>query len=80
MFMLNFVFFVTAKVIIDRDSGRSRGFGFVNFSDEDCAKEAMNAMDGQVETSYHKTVLCSSLASTFKCSCLHYNFTFICHC
>ncbi|TMW97287.1 hypothetical protein EJD97_005859 [Solanum chilense] len=38
---------VDAKVIIDRDSGRSRGFGFVNFSDEDCAKEAMNAMDGQ---------------------------------
>ncbi|KAG5607631.1 hypothetical protein H5410_029123 [Solanum commersonii] len=36
-----------SKVIIDRDSGRSRGFGFVNFSDEDCAKEAMNAMDGQ---------------------------------
>ncbi|KAF3616730.1 Glycine-rich RNA-binding protein 4, mitochondrial [Capsicum annuum] len=38
---------VDAKVITDRDTGRSRGFGFVNFSDEECAKEAMNAMDGQ---------------------------------
>ncbi|CAK9166720.1 unnamed protein product [Ilex paraguariensis] len=35
------------KVIIDRDSGRSRGFEFVNFSSDECASSAMSAMDGQ---------------------------------
>ncbi|KAK2644031.1 hypothetical protein Ddye_019226 [Dipteronia dyeriana] len=36
-----------AKVISDRDSGRSRGFGFVNFSSEDIAQSAIDAMDGK---------------------------------
>ncbi|PWA80727.1 glycine-rich RNA-binding protein 2 [Artemisia annua] len=40
---------VEARVITDRESGRSRGFGFVSYNTEDCAKEAMNAMDGQVQ-------------------------------
>jgi len=38
---------VEARVITDRESGRSRGFGFVSYSSEDCANEAMKAMDGQ---------------------------------
>ncbi|KAL7595790.1 glycine-rich RNA-binding protein 4, mitochondrial [Lactuca sativa] len=38
---------VEARVITDRESGRSRGFGFVSYNSEDCAKEAMTAMDGQ---------------------------------
>ncbi|KAK1592791.1 hypothetical protein Q3G72_030440 [Acer saccharum] len=38
---------VEARVISDRDSGRSRGFGFVSFSSEDSAQTAMSAMDGQ---------------------------------
>jgi RNA recognition motif-containing protein len=35
----------TARVITDRDSGQSKGFGFVEFSDEQIAKAAM-ALDG----------------------------------
>ncbi len=35
-----------AKVITDRDSGRSRGFGFVTFDEEDAADKAISAMDG----------------------------------
>ncbi len=35
-----------AKVITDRDTGRSRGFGFVSFATEDSATNAMNEMNG----------------------------------
>ncbi|KAL8239480.1 hypothetical protein R6Q59_016047 [Mikania micrantha] len=38
---------IEARVITDRESGRSRGFGFVNYTSSDSANEAMNAMDGQ---------------------------------
>lgn len=36
-----------AKVVLDRDSGRSRGFGFVSFVEAASAKDAMDQMDGQ---------------------------------
>src|SRR5688572_9151048 len=35
-----------AKVITDRETGRSRGFGFVTFADADAASQAMSQMDG----------------------------------
>ena len=35
-----------AKVITDRDTGRSRGFGFVTFTQDDDAKTAITKMDG----------------------------------
>ncbi len=36
-----------AKVIADKFSGRSKGFGFVTMSDEDSAKKAIDAMNGK---------------------------------
>ena len=35
-----------AKVITDRDSGRSRGFGFVTFDQDEEGKTAISKMDG----------------------------------
>ncbi len=37
---------VEAKVICDRDSGRSRGFGFVTFNDDEAADKAVAEMNG----------------------------------
>lgn len=36
----------SARVVTDRESGRSRGFGFVEFSSDDEAQAAIDAMDG----------------------------------
>lgn len=35
-----------AKVITDRDTGRSRGFGFVTLADDQAAATAINEMNG----------------------------------
>ena len=37
----------SAKVIFDRESGRSKGFGFVEMDDSAQAEEAIRALDGQ---------------------------------
>jgi RNA recognition motif-containing protein len=39
---------VTADVVTDRESGESRGFGFVVFADAEAVQEAIDAMDQQV--------------------------------
>ncbi|MBO9204344.1 MULTISPECIES: RNA recognition motif domain-containing protein [Niastella] len=35
----------SAKVITDRETGRSRGFGFVEMEDDNAAQEAMQQLD-----------------------------------
>ncbi|HEX4375124.1 MAG TPA: RNA-binding protein [Puia sp.] len=37
----------SAKVITDRETGRSRGFGFVEMPDDAAAKQAMQGMEGK---------------------------------
>ncbi len=36
----------SAKIIMDRDTGRSKGFGFVEFNDDDAARKAMSSLNG----------------------------------
>lgn len=38
---------VSASIVSDRDTGRSRGFGFVEMGTEDEGRAAQNALDGQ---------------------------------
>lgn len=37
----------SAKVIMDRDSGRSKGFGFVEMSSDEEAKKAVDELNGK---------------------------------
>ncbi|MBN1242020.1 MAG: RNA-binding protein [Spirochaetales bacterium] len=37
---------VSAKIITDRDTGNSKGFGFVEMGSEDEARAAINGMNG----------------------------------
>jgi len=36
----------TVKIIIDRESGRSKGFGFVEMSDDESAQKAISGLNG----------------------------------
>jgi len=38
---------VFVRVVTDRETGRSKGFGFIEFSSADDAEAAKNAMDGK---------------------------------
>ena len=37
----------SAQIIMDRDTGRSKGFGFVEMSSDQSAKAAISALDGK---------------------------------
>jgi RNA recognition motif-containing protein len=43
-------------VIQDRDSGRSKGFGFVEMNDDDAAREAMEGLNGREQDGRPLTV------------------------
>lgn len=43
---------VEAKVIYDRDTGRSRGFGFVTYNSANEVNTAIESLDGVVRQSY----------------------------
>lgn len=46
----------SASVVIDRETGRSRGFGFVEMSDDNEARNAIEAMHGQEMAGRNLTV------------------------
>lgn len=37
----------SVKIVTDRDTGRSKGFGFVEFSNDEEARNAMSALNGK---------------------------------
>ena len=45
---------VSAKVIMDRETGRSRGFGFVELSDDELAKKAIEELN---QASYDEKII-----------------------
>jgi RNA recognition motif-containing protein len=37
----------SAQVVVDRETGHSRGFGFLDFADDDAARRAIAEKDGK---------------------------------
>lgn len=46
----------SAKVIMDRETGRSRGFGFVEMGSREAGNEAMNRLNGKEMEGRHISV------------------------
>ncbi len=47
---------VSTQIIVDRDTGRSKGFGFVEMGSDDEAQAAINALHGQEHNGRNLTV------------------------
>lgn len=47
------LYFPAVKVICDHKSGKSKGYGFVQFTSESAANTALKEMDGQVILIYY---------------------------
>jgi RNA recognition motif-containing protein len=54
---------LTAKIVTDKQTGRSRGFGFVEMENENEAKDAIKAMNGS-ELKGRKLVVAAARAAT----------------
>ncbi|KAL4328027.1 hypothetical protein AHAS_Ahas13G0159000 [Arachis hypogaea] len=63
---------VEAKVIHDRESGRSRGFGFVTYSSLEEVNSAIESLDGAVGGIGH--VFCAVDMPSLRC--LYFSFFF----
>lgn len=61
-----------AKVIYDRESGRSRGFGFVTFSSPDEVNSAIQSLDGVVSTQVPPLFKVVILWFTFSAGFFHF--------
>lgn len=48
---------VEAKVVYDRESGRSRGFGFVTYNSADEVNNAIRSLDGAVSSHFGPSLL-----------------------
>lgn len=55
--------FLSAKVIYERDTGRSRGFGFVTFETDEDVRAALSAMNGVVRTNEQSFLVSLSFLS-----------------
>ena len=53
---------ISAKVVTDKESGRSRGFGFVEMENDNDANNAIKALNGK-EMSGRKLVVAAAKAS-----------------
>lgn len=65
-----------ARIIMDRETGRHRGFGFITYSNVDEASRALQALDGQVKQIFTLSIRISLLAITVLCRIIIY--TYVC--
>ena len=56
MRVLSSLSYLAVKVICDHVSGRSKGYGFVQFASETTATIALKEMDGQVNLLWHDII------------------------
>lgn len=55
-----------SKVVIDRETGRSRGFGFISYAESSSVDECISALDGQVSRTFHVVFRLKTSFRTYK--------------